>query len=98
MLLTSAISELSVAIALAEGFYVAGSRAIRNHNNDMTIQEIANLYTTTDQAAWAMTVASKLGISPDAKVSSLLTIAETGGIGIGILLIFVAIWYFRNHR
>lgn len=145
MMLSSAISELSAGIALAEGFYVNGSRASRNHNpgdltidtigkavgkdgifvvyandvdgwsalhkqveliltdashiynSNMTIQEIANRYTTTDQTAWALIVANKLGISPDTKVSTLLTIAETG-VGIAIVVVFAVLWYFRNHK
>lgn len=110
------VQKIAQAIALAEGFYVSGSRPARNHNpgdmtqdligksvgtdgifvvyatdddgwanlyaqiekwldgnsshatSDSTILEIANFYTTTDQTAWATTVANELGVSLDTPI------------------------------
>jgi hypothetical protein len=145
MILNDAIRLFSEGIALAEGFYVTGSRAQRNnnpgnltvdttgtsigmdgmfvvyataidgwnaleqqvrliltdassiYNSDMTLREIGERYTTTDQLAWSMNVASKLGISIDTPVSTLLTTAATG-IGLGVLLVFGLLWYFRKGK
>ncbi|MCI0618940.1 hypothetical protein L0244_38700 [bacterium] len=145
MTLYDAIEQIAVAIAFAEGFYVAESRAARNnnpgnltidtigksigkdgifvvyanvtdgwnalkrqveliltnasqiYNNDMTIYEIAQRYTTTEQLAWANNVASKLGISINTKISDLLTVAATG-VGVGVLIVFVALWWYLNKN
>lgn len=144
MILSDAINEMAQGIALAEGFYVSGSRAQRNnnpgnltvdtvnkgigkdgnfivysnpadgwsalkrqveliltsasqyYNANMSLRQIAGLYTTTDQLAWATNVASKLGISIDTPVITLLANAATS-IGIGVLLIFATIWFFNKH-
>lgn len=141
------IDAFAVAIAFAEGFYIQGSRAARNHNpgdltldtiglavgrdgpfvvyandndgwtalkeqvrkivtntsavynSDMTINDIAQKYTTTQQAEWAMNVASKLGVSPDTRIGDLMTVAEIAGAGIGIgavVLAIVAIYFLRR--
>lgn len=143
MILSDAINEFAAGIALAEGFYVGGSRAQRNnnpgnltvdttgkgigkdgdfivysnptdgwtalrrqveliltnaskfYNSGMTLRQIAETYTTTDQLAWATNVASKLGISIDTPVSELLTTAATS-IGFGVLIVFVALLYFNK--
>lgn len=67
------------------------------YTSDMTIHDIATRYTTTEQNAWAMNVARSLGVSPDTKVSELLSMTENaiiGGIGIGALILAgVALWY-----
>jgi hypothetical protein len=143
MLLSDAVNAFAAGIALAEGFYVNGSRAQRNNNpgnitvdtigkgigkdgifiiyanptdgwnalkrqveliltsaskyytKDMTLREIAESYTTTDQLAWATNVASKLGISIDTPVSTLLTTAATD-IGFGVLVLFGALWLLKK--
>jgi hypothetical protein len=56
------------------------------YNTNMTIQDVANRYTATEQSAWALNVANKLGVSPDTKVSTLLTEA-TAGFGAIVVLI-----------
>lgn len=71
----------------------------RIYNTDMTIQDVANRYTTTDQSAWAMNVASKLGVSPDTKVSSILETAAAAGVGIGgIVVLFALFLFFKNKN
>jgi hypothetical protein len=143
MILSDAINEFAAGIALAEGFYVSGSRAQRNNNpgnitvditetgigkdgnfivysnptegwnalkrqveliltdaskfydSGMTLRQIAQVYTTTDQLAWATNDASKLGISIDTPVSTLLTTTATS-IGMGVLIIFAVLWYFNK--
>lgn len=115
-LATTSVQKIAQAIALAEGFYVSGSRPARNHNpGDMTadligksvgmdgafvvyandndgwanlyaqiqlwidggsshataqstIVQISSFYTTTDQTAWATTVANQLGVSIDTPI------------------------------
>lgn len=132
-------------IAIAEGFYVDGSRAQRNHNPgnltedttgngvdkdgmfivygsdadgwaalyrqveliltntshiynvDMTLREIAEHYTTTDQLAWATNVAETLGISIDVPVSTLITTTATT-VGFGIMIVIALLWYFTKER
>ena len=143
MMLQDAIRIFAEGIALAEGFYVEGSRAQRNnnpgnltvdttgtstgkdgmfvvyatavdgwnalkrqveliltdasniYNSGMTLRQIGEKYTTTDQLAWSTNVASKLGISIDTPVSTLLTSAATG-IGLGVLLMFGLMWLLRK--
>jgi hypothetical protein len=70
------------------------------YNSDMTINDIAQKYTTTDQAAWAMNVASKLGVSPDTRIGDLMTIAEvaTAGIGIGAVIVAIIAIYFLRKK
>ena len=149
MILSAAIQLFAEGIALAEGFYVAGSRAAENHNpgnltlditgtgigmdgmfvvyandadgwaalkrqvekiltnastiynSEMTLRQIGQLYASTsppnEQLAWAINVASKLGIDIDTPVSTLLTTAATT-IGFGVLLVFAAIWYFNKGK
>jgi hypothetical protein len=149
MILSTAIQMFSDGIALAEGFYVAGSRAARNHNpgnltlditdtgigkdgmfivyrNDvdgwnalrrqveliltdasgvydsqMTLRQIAQKYastsTATEQLNWAINVASKLGIDIDTPVSNLIATTATT-IGLGVLLVFAALWYFNKEK
>lgn len=64
------------------------------YNTDMTIQDVANRYTATDQSAWALNVANKLGVSPDTKVS---TILETATAGVGAIVVLIAlVLYFRT--
>jgi hypothetical protein len=142
--LNVAVNAFATAIAYAEGFYVNGSRAQRNHNpgdltldtvglgvgkdgpfivyandddgwtalkrqvqliltntsnvynTDMTIQDVANRYTATDQSAWALNVANKLGVSPDTKVS---TILETATAGVGAIVVLIAlVLYFKTKH
>lgn len=149
MILSAATQLFSEGIALAEGFYVAGSRAARNHNpgnmtldligkkigmdgmfvvyaNDadgwanlrrqvekiltnasgiydsqMTLREIGQKYANTsppdEQLAWAINVASKLGIDIDTPVSTLLTEAATT-IGFGVLLVFAVLWIMSKEK
>lgn len=149
MILSEAIRLFSEGIALAEGFYVAGSRAARNHNpgnmtldligkkigmdgmfvvyandadgwanlykqvekiltnasgiydSEMTLREIGQKYASTsppdEQLAWAINVASKLGISIDTPVSTLLTQAATA-IGFGVLVLFAVLWIVSKRR
>jgi len=149
MILSAAIQLFAEGIALAEGFYVAGSRAARNHNpgnltlditgtavgrdgmfmvygddsdgwdalkrqvekiltnasqiytNDMTLRQIGALYASTstpnEQLAWSINVARKLGINIDTPVSTLLTTAATT-IGLGVMLVFAALWYFNKEK
>jgi hypothetical protein len=142
-MLQDAIRLFAEGIALAEGFYVDGSRAQRNNNpgnltvdtigkatgmdgmfvvysnatdgwealkkqveliltdasniytSDMTLREIGQKYTTTQQLEWSTNVASKLGISIDTPVSTLIT-GVIGGIGLGILLIFGLLLFFKK--
>lgn len=116
---SAGLQALVIAISQAEGFYVPGSRAARNHNpgdltlditgtgvgwdgpfviyaNDgdgtaaltkqvaemldgtsgiynpnMSIQEVANRYTKTNQMAWAQIVAQSLGVPSTTKLSEL---------------------------
>lgn len=66
------------------------------YNTDMTIQDVANQYTATDQSAWALNVANRLGVSPDTKISTLL---ETATVGVGGIVVLIAlVLYFRNKR
>jgi hypothetical protein len=66
------------------------------YNTDMTIQDMANRYTATDQAAWALNVAGKLGVSPDTKISTILATATTG---VGAIIVLIAlVMYFRNKK
>lgn len=113
------VTRLAQAIAVAEGFYVPGSRPARDHNpGDMTedligraigrdkqfvvyatdqdgfdnlyaqivlwlsgksahanenstIQQIADFYTTTQQDIWARNVADHLGVSVDTQIGQL---------------------------
>jgi hypothetical protein len=143
MILHDAIKIFSEGIALAEGFYVTGSRARRNnnpgnltvdtigkatgkdgmfaiyatagdgwnalykqveliltdasniYNSDMTLRQIGQKYTTTDQLAWSMNVANKLGIDIDTPVSTLLTTAATN-VGLLIVIVFGLLWYFKK--
>jgi hypothetical protein len=110
------VQKIAAAIAMAEGFYISGSRPARNHNPgdmtldligksvgmdgpfvvygndsdgwanlykqvsewldgssahasaDSTISDISRFYTTTDQTAWATTVANQLGVSLDTPI------------------------------
>jgi hypothetical protein len=66
----------------------------------MTLRNIASIYTTTDQTSWAQTVANTLGISLDVPVSTLLTdaVVESTGIGGGVLLFFVALWFMTKKK
>jgi prolyl-tRNA editing enzyme YbaK/EbsC (Cys-tRNA(Pro) deacylase) len=64
------------------------------YNSDMTISDVAERYTATDQTAWALNVANKLGVSPDTKVSTLLTEA-TAGVG-AIVVLIALVLYFRD--
>lgn len=146
MLLQEAVDLFANAIAVAEGYFVSGSRAQRNnnpgnltvdttgksigrdgmfiiygsaadgwdalkkqvsliltnasqiYNSNMTVYEIAQRYTTTEQLAWATNVARSLGISPDTKISALLSTAETVGIGLGIVLLFVGLWIVTKKK
>lgn len=71
------------------------------YNSNMTLRDIASLYTTTDQSSWAQTVATTLGISLDVPISTLLdptVIETTAGVGAGVLLLFVAIWLLSKKR
>ena len=145
MILHDAIRIFSEGIALAEGFYVTGSRAQLNnnpgnltvdttgtktgmdgmfvvygsaidgwnalyrqveliltdasniYNSDMTLREIGQRYTTTDQLAWSMNVASRLGISIDTPISTLLTTAATN-VGLLIVIVFGMLWYFKKGK
>lgn len=74
------------------------TNASQIYNSEMTIYEIAQRYTTTEQLAWAQNVARTLGISPDTKISALLSSAETVGIGLGIVLLFAGLWYFTKKK
>ena len=66
------------------------------YNSDMTIREIAQRYTTTQQFEWASNVASRLGVSLDVPISSLITGATVaGGAGVLILLIAAFVYYKR---
>lgn len=149
MLLADAVKLFSEGIALAEGFYVAGSLAAINHNpgnmtldligksigmnkgfvvyaNDadgwanlykqvekiltnasgiydsgMTLREIGQKYASTsppnEQLAWAINVASKLGIDIDTPVSTLLTQATTA-IGFGVVLVLIGLWILTKEK
>lgn len=145
MLLTDAVRLMSEGIAIAEGYYVTGSRPNRNnnpgdltvditgtgigkdgpfivygspddgwkalyrqvemmftnasriYNSNMTIRQIAEKYTTTDQLAWAQNVANELGISIDTPISNLITIT-TATVGTGILLLVAALWLLMKEK
>lgn len=137
-----AVTAFANAIAVAEGFFVSGSRPARNHNpgdltvdttgkgvgmdgpfivyatdgdgwealkrqvslmltnasqiynNQMTIREVAQRYTTTDQLAWAATVAAQLGVSMETKLVDL-----TGTVfGIGVLVVFAVLWFLSKGK
>lgn len=64
------------------------------YNTDMTIQDMANRYTATDQSSWALNVANKLGVSPDTKIATILE-AATAGVG-AIVVLIALVLYFRN--
>jgi hypothetical protein len=70
------------------------------YNSGMTIRDIASIYTSTEQSSWAANVANALGISIDVPISSLLTdaVVESAGIGAGVLLFFVAIWFMTKKK
>lgn len=139
------IDVFADAIAFAEGFYVAGSRAARNnnpgnitlditgtavgndgifmvyatatdgwnalkrqiemilentsriYNSNMTIMEIAQRYTTTQQQEWASNVAYRMGVPLDVPISSFLT-TTTVGIGFGFVMIFVGLWLWNKQK
>jgi hypothetical protein len=65
------------------------------YNTDMTIQDVANKYTATDQSAWALNVANKLGVSPDTKVSAIL---ETATAGVGAIVVLIALVLYFRHK
>jgi hypothetical protein len=142
MTLDDAVQSFAQGIAVAEGFFVSGSRPQRDnnpgdltvdtigkgvsmdgpfvvygspedgwdalkqqvrlmltdasafYNSNMTIREVAERYTTTDQMAWATNVAAVLGVSIDTKLSDLLSAAAP--IGLGVLLVFAIIWLLRK--
>lgn len=144
MILTEAIRLFAQGIAIAEGYYVSGSRPNRNnnpgdltvdttgigigkdgpfivyatpadgwdalykqvelmftnaskiYNSGMTIRQIAEKYTTTDQLAWANNVARTLGISIDTPISALITTSET--VGIGILVVALGLWLLLKEK
>lgn len=64
------------------------------YNSNMTIADIAEKYTTTEQSAWALNVATKLGVSPDTRIGDLMATAETVAIGGGALVIGILVLYF----
>jgi hypothetical protein len=66
------------------------------YNTNMTIQDMANRYTTTEQEAWALNVAGKLGVSPDTKISTILETAAIVGGGGAILFLVALVLYLRN--
>lgn len=68
------------------------------YTSDMTINDIAMRYTTTEQRAWAMNVASSLGVSPETKIRDLVSMAENVAIGgFGLLVVGAVLFYlFRK--
>jgi len=75
------------------------------YNSDMTIYQIAQKYTTTDQLAWAQNVASRLGVSLDTKISDLVsgieqvvTSAPVIDATAGIILIVVMLYFFHSKN
>lgn len=145
MILNDAVKLFAQGIAIAEGFFVTGSRPQRNnnpgdltvdttgtgigkdgpfivyatetdgwealykqvemmftnasriYNSNMTIRQIAEKYTTTDQLAWAQNVARTLGISIDTPISTLITVS-TATVGTGILLLVAALWLMMKEK
>lgn len=145
MILNDAVKLMSQGIAIAEGFFVTGSRPQRNNNpgdltvdtinagigkdgpfiiyateddgwralykqveliftnasriydSNMSIRQIAQKYTTTDQLAWAENVARTLGISIDTPISTLITVS-TATVGTGILLLVAALWLMMKEK
>ena len=63
------------------------------YTSDMTLIEIAERYTTTEQSAWAHNVASKLGIPVNVPVSSLIT---APGVSLGVMIALLLIWYHER--
>ncbi len=139
----SIVQKFAEGVALAEGYYVDGSRPNRNnnpgdltqditgrgvardgmfvvyqtaedgwealrqqirmaldnashvYNSGMSIREFAEHYTTTDQLAWAETVASHLGVSLDTRLSDLTGVAVVAAASSGgLLIVFALIWFF----
>jgi hypothetical protein len=70
------------------------TNASQIYNNQMTIRQVAQLYTTTDQLAWATAVASRLGVSMDTKLADLVIT----GIGFGVIVIFAALWWLARGK
>ena len=72
------------------------------YNSNMTIAEIAQRYTTTEQSSWALNVANKLGVSPDTRIGDLIQTAENvaigGGIGIGVVVIIAVLFYLSRKN
>lgn len=71
------------------------------YTSQMTLREIGQKYASTsppdEQLAWAINVASKLGIDIDTPVSTLITEAATT-IGVGVLLVFAFLWIVLKRR
>lgn len=70
------------------------TNASQIYNNQMTIREVAERYTTTDQLAWATTVASRLGVSMDTKLADIVI----AGIGLGAFVIFGLLWFLAKGK
>lgn len=66
------------------------------YTSDMTLYEIAQRYTTTQQLEWANNVASYLGVSTNVPIKSLIT-GTTIGVGV-FVLIFVGLWYLNKKK
>lgn len=71
--------------------------ASQYYNSGMTVRQIAEKYTTTDQLAWAQNVARVLGISIDEPVSTLLT-NTASSVGFGILLLVAVMLLMNKHK
>ena len=66
------------------------------YNSGMTLMEIAQRYTTTEQTAWATNVASRLGIPVDVPISSLLS--KNVVVDVGFLLMLIGFWYWYSKQ
>lgn len=70
------------------------TNASQIYNSQMTILQVAQRYTTTNQLAWAQTVAARLGVSMDTKLADL-----TGTVlGVGVLVVFAVLWYLSRGK
>ena len=70
------------------------TNASQIYNNQMTIRQVAQLYTTTDQLAWATTVAGRLGVSMDTKLADIVLT----GVGLGVVVIFALLWIVMKRK
>ena len=69
------------------------------YSPEMTIRQIADVYTATDKAAWAANVASRLGVTVNTVLGDLAGIFESYPVESAGILLIVALglfWFVRK--